>query len=174
MTEESPRDKQKTPLILEQNPRNIKGAQALPYEFGRETYEVYSNPKNPFLGRILGGEIPPLELDAKQAGALLQEIGSEQGYRVNFPGAGSAHQKRKVTPGKASTKNGKGYQETPLLPENQVRLQTAIEAFFHHVLPLLREDPNQLAARVNDLLPLFLKFEIRIRIYPADEFESRI
>ena len=55
MTEESPRDKQKTPLILEQNPRNIKGAQALPYEFGRETYEVYSNPKNPFLGRILGG-----------------------------------------------------------------------------------------------------------------------
>ena len=46
-------------MILEQNPRNIKGAQALPYEFGRETYEVYSNPKNPFLGRILGGEIPP-------------------------------------------------------------------------------------------------------------------
>ncbi len=112
MTEESPRDKQKTPLILEQNPRNIKGAQALPYEFGRETYEVYSNPKNPFLGRILGGEIPPLELDTKQAGALLQEIGSEQGYRVNFPGAGSAHQKRKVTPGKASAKNGKGYQES--------------------------------------------------------------
>ena len=106
-------------------------------------------------------------MDTKQAGALLQEIGSEQGYRVNFPGAGSAHQKRKVTPGKASTKNGKGYQETPLLPENQVRLQTAIEAFFHHVLTLLREDPNQLATLVNDLLPLFLKFEIRIRIYPA-------
>jgi len=167
VTEESPRDKQKTPLILEQNPRNIKGAQALPYEFGRETYEVYSNPKNPFLGRILGGEIPPLELDAKQAGALLQEIGSEQGYRVNFPGAGSAHQKRKVTSGKASTKNGKGYRQNRLLPENQVRLQTAIEAFFHHVLTLLREDPNQLATLVNDLLPLFLKFEIRIRIYPA-------
>ena len=108
MTEESPRDKQKTPLILEQNPRNIKGAQALPYEFGRETYEVYSNPKNPFLGRILGGEIPPLELDAKQAGALLQEIGSEQGYRVNFPGAGSAHQKRKATSGKSSKTSGNG------------------------------------------------------------------
>lgn len=48
-----------------------------------------------------------------------------------------------------------------------MRLQTAIEAFFHHVLALLREDPNQLATLVNDLLPLFLKFEIRIRIYPA-------
>jgi hypothetical protein len=119
VTEESPRDKQKTPLILEQNSRNIKGTQALPYEFGRETYEVYSNPKNPFLGRILGGEMPPLELDAKQAGALLREIGSEQGYRVNFPGAGSAHQKRKVTSGKASSKKGNRYQEIPILPETR-------------------------------------------------------
>ena len=108
-----------------------------------------------------------MELDVKKAGALLQEIVSEQGYRVNFPGAGSAHQKRKVTPGKSSTNSGNGYQETLLLPENQVKLQTAIEAFFHYVLTLLREDPNQLATLVNDLLPLFLKFEIRIRIYPA-------
>ena len=113
MTEESPRDKQKTPLILEQNPRNIKGAQALPYEFGRETYEVYSNPKNPFLGRILGGEIPALELDAKQAGALLQEIGSEQGYRETSQVQAVHIRKEKLHPGKPLPKMGKGIRRPP-------------------------------------------------------------
>ena len=90
---------------------------------------------------------------------------SEQGYRVNFPGAGSAHQKRKVTPGKASTKMGKGIGD-PLLPENQVA-QTAIEAFFHHVLTLLRKIPInwQPSSR---LFPCFkLRFNSHLPCLPA-------
>jgi len=167
LTDESSKEKQKTPLILEQNPRNIKGTQALPYEFGREIYEVYSNQKNPFLGRILGSEVPPLDLDPKKAGALVQEIGTDQGYRVHFPGSGSAHQKRKVTKGSSVPTKGKGYEQQAHLPENQVRLQTAIEAFFHHVLNRLKEEPNQLASLVNEMVPMFLKHEVRVRIYPA-------
>ena len=167
MNNESSKEKQKTPLILEQNPKNIKGTQALPYEFGREIYEVYSNPKNPFLGRILGREVSSLNLDPKKAGALVQDISAEQGYRVHFPGSGSAHQKRKIARGTTVQAHGKGYQKNPVLPENQIRLQTAIEAFFHYALNRLKEDPNQLARLVNDLLPLFVKHEVRVRIYPS-------
>ena len=167
LNNESSKEKQKTHLILEQNPKNIKGTQALPYEFGRDIYEVYSNPKNPFLGRILGGEVSSLDLDPKKAGALVKEIITEQRYRVHFPGSGSAHQKRKIARGTTLRSHCKGYKKNPVLPENQIRLQTAIEAFFYHSLNLLKEDPNRLAQLVNDLLPLFVKHEVRIRIYPS-------
>ena len=106
-------------------------------------------------------------MDPKKAGALVQEIGTDQGYRVHFPGSGSAHQKRKVTKGSSVPTKGKGYEQQAHLPENQVRLQTAIEAFFHHVLNRLKEDPNQLASLVNEMVPMFLKHEVRVRIYPA-------
>ena len=43
------------PLILKQNPKNIKGTKSLPYDFGAETYDAYSNPKNPFMVGILAG-----------------------------------------------------------------------------------------------------------------------
>ncbi|MDP6730066.1 MAG: hypothetical protein QF675_08830, partial [SAR324 cluster bacterium] len=37
----------------------------------------------------------------------------------------------------------------------------------HHVLNRLKEDPNQLASLVNEMVPMFLKHEVRVRIYPA-------
>ena len=52
------------PLILKQNPKNIKGTKSLPYDFGSETYGVYSNPKNPFMVGILATETDKIQLDS--------------------------------------------------------------------------------------------------------------
>ena len=52
------------PLILKQNPKNIKGTKSLPYDFNAETYDVYSNPKNPFLVGILAAETDKIQLDS--------------------------------------------------------------------------------------------------------------
>ena len=37
------------PLVIKQTPKYTKGTKSLPYEFGAETYNVYSNLKNPFM-----------------------------------------------------------------------------------------------------------------------------
>ena len=41
------------PLIIKQAPNNPKGIKSLPYNFGSETYSVYSNLNNPFMVGIL-------------------------------------------------------------------------------------------------------------------------
>ena len=51
------------PLILKQVNKNIKGTKSLPYEFGTETYEVYSNQKNPFMVGILSADTDRIKLD---------------------------------------------------------------------------------------------------------------
>ena len=51
------------PLILKQVPKNTKGTKSLPYDFGSETYDVYSNLKNPFMVGILAADTERIQLD---------------------------------------------------------------------------------------------------------------
>ena len=167
MSDETQNEKIRTPLILDQSPKNTKGTQALPYELGTNTYEVYTNPKNPFLGRILSNEVPPLDRDPQKTKNLFQEIGNKEGYCKNFLGSGNPHLKRKVTSSPKHSSICKGYEGEPSLREDLNRLQTSIEAFFSHTLARLKEDQNMLPQLVNNLLPLFVEHQIRIRIFPA-------
>ena len=51
------------PLIIKQSPKYTKGTKSLPYEFGAETYNVYSNLKNPFMVGILSANTERIQLD---------------------------------------------------------------------------------------------------------------
>jgi len=82
------------PLILKQNPKNIKGTKSLPYDFGAETYDVYSNPKNPFMVGILAAETDKIQLDPIKAQSLFQQLEKESPYSLEYPLNISSHRKR--------------------------------------------------------------------------------
>ncbi len=84
------------PLILKQNPKNIKGTKSLPYDFGAETYDVYSNPKNPFMVGILAAETDKIQLDPIKAQSLFQQLEKKSPYSLEYPLNISAHRKRKL------------------------------------------------------------------------------
>ena len=173
MDEETQKKTGVTPLILEQSPRNIKGTRPLPYEFESETYEVYRNPKNPFLKRILSRGAPPLDEEKGNASSLFQEMESFEEYGPNLPGRSSPHRKRKVASGPKGSKKNAAYDSELFLPEDRSRLQLGIEAFFMHTLSTLKEDSNLLPKLVNDLIPLFLRHEVFVRVFPAyRQFQS--
>ena len=85
------------PLILKQNPKNIKGTKSLPYDFGAETYDVYSNPKNPFMVGILAAETDKIQLDPIKAQSLFQQLEKKSPYSLEYPLNISAHRKRKLS-----------------------------------------------------------------------------
>jgi len=86
------------PLILKQNPKNIKGTKSLPYDFGAETYDVYSNPKNPFMVGILAAETDKIQLDPIKAQSLFQQLEKKSPYSLEYPLNISSHRKRKLSP----------------------------------------------------------------------------
>ena len=85
------------PLILKQNPKNIKGTKSLPYDFGAETYDVYSNPKNPFMVGILAAETDKIQLDPIKAQNLFQQLEKKSPYSLEYTLNISAHRKRKLS-----------------------------------------------------------------------------
>ena len=151
MDEETQKKTRITPLILEQSPRNIKGTRPLPYVFESETYEVYRNPKNPFLKRILSRGAPPLGEEKEKASGLFQDMESLEEYGPSLPGRSSPHRKRKVAAPRGPEKNAV-YGSELSLPEDPKRLQLGIEAFFLHTLSTLKEDSNLLPKLVNVIL----------------------
>ena len=85
------------PLILKQTSHNTKGTQARPYEFGAETYDVYSNLKNPFMVGILGTDADRIQLDPINTQKLFQQIEKDSTYTLEYPLNISAHRKRKLS-----------------------------------------------------------------------------
>ena len=63
-----------TPIILEQKPQNTKGTRILPYRFGTPIYNTYTNPKNPFLRRILSSETQATNIPLKQVESLFRHL----------------------------------------------------------------------------------------------------
>ena len=51
------------PLLINQDPKKTKEKKPLQYEYGKETYEVYSNPRNPFMIGILTADTDRIKLD---------------------------------------------------------------------------------------------------------------
>ena len=85
------------PLILKQTSHNTKGTQARPYEFGAETYDVYSNLKNPFMVGILAADADRIQLDPINTQNLFQQIEKDSTYTLEYPLNISAHRKRKLS-----------------------------------------------------------------------------
>jgi hypothetical protein len=171
------------PLILKQNSHNTKGTQALPYDFGAETYDVYSNLKNPFMVGILASDTERIQLDPIKTQNLFQQIEKNSTYTLEYPLNISAHRKRKLTSNQqvssaernktTTVEEGKlktasmEYLPREKLKEDKRKLQVYIQSFFSHFLKRLREEPGELPVIINELVPLFVEHHIRIRFYEA-------
>ncbi len=171
------------PLIIKQSPKNPKVNKSLPYDFGSETYSVYSNLNNPFMVGILNSDTDTIQLDPIKTQSLFQQMEKKSTYSIDYPLNISAHKKRKVTSNIQSSfvekeKNLKGgemilkdasseYLPKEKLKEDKRRLRAYIESFFDHLLKRLGEHPGELAAIINELVPLFVEHKIRIRFYKA-------
>jgi hypothetical protein len=171
------------PLILKQTSHNTKGTQALPYDFGAETYDVYSNLKNPFMVGILASDTERIQLDPIKTQNLFQQIEKNSTYTLEYPLNISAHRKRKLTSNQQvssaernkTTTVGEGklktasmeYLPREKLKEDKRKLQVYIQSFFSHFLKRLREEPGELPVIINELVPLFVEHHIRIRFYEA-------
>ena len=181
--EESAQTVELQPLILNQKTHNTKGTQALPYEFGAETYDVYSNPKNPFMVGILAAETERIQLDPINTQNLFQQIEKNSIYTLEYPLNISAHSKRKLSSSQQVSSAGKNETSTVIegklktasmeylprekLKEDKRKLQVYIQNFFSHYLKRLGEEPSGLPVIINELVPLFVDHQIRIRFYEA-------
>jgi len=173
------------PLILKQTPKNIKGTKSLPYDFGSETYDVFSNPKNPFMVGILAAETDKIQLDPIKAQSLFQQLEKKSPYSLEYPLNISSHRKRKLLPATrpisedADSETETAGSERKLeiasseylprekLKENKRKLNVYIQGFFCHVLKRLSEDPGELAQIINEIVPLLVEHQIRVRFYQA-------
>ena len=171
------------PLIIKQAPINHKGTKSLPYNFGSETYNVYSNLNNPFMVGILNSETDTIELDPLKTQSLFQQMEKGSTYSIDYPLNISAHKKRKITSAiqRSAEEKEKNFLANEMLikdasseylpkeklKEDKRRLSAYIESFFDQLLTRLGENPGELPAIINELVPMFVENKIRIRFYKA-------
>ena len=171
------------PLLLKQVNKNTKGTRSLPYEFGTETYEVYSNQKNPFMVGILSADTDRIKLDPVSTQNFFQQFEKDSTYSIEYPLNISAHRKRKVArlkktlPVEKNQENvfkninvhdiSQEYIPKEKLKEDKIKLQTYIQSFCIHFLKRIKDDHDEFALVVNEIVPLFVKNQIRIRFYEA-------
>ncbi len=171
------------PLILKQTSHNTKGTQARPYDFGAETYDVYSNLKNPFMVGILAADTERIQLDPIKTQNLFQQIEKDSTYSLEYPLNISAHRKRKLSSTQQLSSTGENktvtvggdklktasmeYLPPEKLKEDKRKLEVYIQSFFSHFLKRLGEEPGGLPVIINELVPLFVEHQIRIRFYEA-------
>ncbi len=183
LPDESSQSDSMQPLIIKQAPSNPKGTKSLPYNFGSDTYTVYSNLNNPFMVGILNSDTDTIQLDPLKTQSLFQQMEKKSTYSIEYPLNISAHKKRKVASAiqnsaKENEKNLKAsemmlkdvsseYLPKKKLKEDKRRLKAYIESFFDHLLKRLGDHPGELPAIINELVPLFVEHKIRIRFYKA-------
>ncbi|MBF0351063.1 MAG: hypothetical protein HQM11_08515 [SAR324 cluster bacterium] len=160
------------PLLINQEPRKPQGITPLPYQFGKDTYEVYLNTKNPFIARILVPEPEPLTLAPEKARALFKQFQDSPQYQLVYPTRSSPYQRRKVKPSSVPlSSENKSHPPVFSIPrklaEDGTRTQEYIQHFFESLLKRLKDDPYSLPWIVNELVPLFMEHQIRIKIYTA-------
>ncbi len=155
------------PLILKQNRSKAVQKGPVPYRHGSDTYERYSNRKNPFIERVLASEAEPTQMAPQKAQALFQHIRDKKQYQLGFTTERSPYNRRKIAhPGGGASQETR-FVSAETLKEDSGKLSPSIETFFKHILGRLQHDPNELSLIVNELVPLFVEHEIRIKVYDA-------
>tara|TARA_B100000945_G_C20363806_1_gene588547 strand:+ start:132 stop:866 length:735 start_codon:yes stop_codon:yes gene_type:complete len=183
LLDESSQTESMQPLIIKQASKNPKGTKSLPYNFGSDTYSVYSNLNNPFMVGILNSDTDTIQLDPIKTQSLFQQIEKKSTYSIDYPLNISAHKKRKITSTitRSADEKEKNLTATELmiknvsseylpkekLKEDKRRLSVYIDFFFENLLKRLGEHPEELPEIVNELVTLFVENKIRIRFYKA-------
>tara|TARA_Y100001970_G_C14144217_1_gene808911 strand:- start:218 stop:955 length:738 start_codon:yes stop_codon:yes gene_type:complete len=171
------------PLIINQVNKNIKGTKSLPYEFSKDTYEVFSNQKNPFMVGILTADTDRIRLDPINTQNFFQNFENSFTYSIEYPHNISAHRKRKLSSPKKTSSKLKNQEKTfrisktkdmsneylskSKLKEDKFKLQSYIQSFCNHFLKRIKGNKDQLPEIINEIVPLFVKHKIRIRFYEA-------
>ncbi|MEY8216870.1 MAG: hypothetical protein RPT13_00860, partial [SAR324 cluster bacterium] len=125
------------------------------------------------------------QLDPIKAQSLFQQLEKKSPYSLEYPLNISAHRKRKLScatqtfSADADSETETAGSERKLeiasseylprekLKENKRKLDVYIQGFFCHVLKRLSEDPGELAQIINEIVPLFVEHQIRVRFYQA-------
>ncbi len=169
------------PLIVNQTSKT-KGTKAKPYEFGSETYDIYSNLKNPFMVGIIASETDRIQLEPINTQNLFKKIEKESSYELDYPLNISAHRKRKLSTSVIDSTTqlekilsveeelkrvSKEYLSPEKLKENKRKLELYIDSFFRHFIKRLEENPGELPMIINEIVPLFVEHQIRIRFFEA-------
>ena len=155
------------PLILQQNQKKETHAKPRPYQFGSDTYERYTNRKNPFLNRIVTGKPTSLKLEPRKAQALFHYFREQGHYQIGFPAERLPHYKRKAANQKENRQTDVAFVDSENMKEDLNRLGPSIQTFFKYVIGRLQNDLNELSLIINELVPLFLEHHIQIKIYDA-------
>ncbi|MBF0287156.1 MAG: hypothetical protein HQM14_05000 [SAR324 cluster bacterium] len=155
------------PLILQQNKNKVSGKKPCPYQFGADIYEQYANRQNPFIDRVLSAQQTPSQLAPEKVQALFQYLQGQGQYQLGLPTKRSPHHKRKVVDQKEPAEKKPMFSNVETLKEDSTKLKSAIDTFFQHVLGRLRYDADELSIIINELIPLFLEYQIQIKVYDA-------
>ncbi len=155
------------PLILQQNKNKVPGTKPCPYQFGANIYEQYTNRQNPFIDRVLSAQQAPSALAPEKVQALFQHLQGQGQYQLAHPTKRSPHHKRKIVDRKEPVEKKTIFSHPETLREDTNKLKSAIDTFFQHVLGRLRYDTNELSLIINELVPLFLEYQIQIKVYDA-------
>ena len=161
-------DTNRVPLIIRQRPRNHGASSKLvPYKPPADTYDLFSNPKSPFLERLVTSTTEQTKLSSEKLQNLFEKMQEKGGsYRLAYPSAKGAHEKRSIAPGTIPGKS-QTYGNPSESYEAPQRLQHFVQLFMEQVLSDLRENPFRLTKLVQDLAKLFEEQDIRIRVYDA-------
>lgn len=157
----------KLPLIVNQNKREEPDAKPVPYKFGADSFARYSNAKNPFVGQVLPKEGTLSKVDPHKMQSLFHHAREIKQYQVKYPTDRVPHSRRKIVGTQEQSPPQSSVFHKKDLKENTLKLEASIQTFFRHVLARLQNEPNDLPLVVNELIPLFLEFQVKIKIYDA-------
>jgi len=150
LIDESSQTDSMQPLIIKQAPSNPKGTKSLPYNFGSDTYSVYSNLNNPFMVGILNSDTDTIQLDSIKTQSLFQQMEKKSTYSIDYPLNISAHKKRKITsPIKRSTEK-----KEKNLTASEMMLKDASTEYLSK--EKLKEDKRRLGAYIEIFFICFL------------------
>ena len=161
-------DTNRVPLIVRQRPRNLgASSKPVPYQPPADTYDLFSNPKSPFLQRSVTAPTEQTKLSSEKLQSLFEKMQEKGGsYRLAYPSAKGAHEKRRIAPGTVPGKSPTYGNHLDSFEAPQ-RLQHFVQLFMEQVLSDLKENPFSLTKLVQDLATLLEDQEIRIRVYDA-------
>ena len=132
---------------------------------------------------ILTSDTDRIKLDPINTQNFFQQFEKSSTYSIEYPLNISAHRKRKVSlpqkkiPEEKNQENlirnikvndvPQEYLPKEKLKENKIKLQTYIQSFCNHFLKRIKDNHDEFATIINEMVPLFVKHQIRIRFYEA-------
>ncbi len=161
-------DTNRVPLIVRQRPRNVgASSKPVPYQPPADTYDLFSNPKSPFLQRLVTAPTEQTKLSSEKLQSLFEKNAGERWLLSTCLSLCKRCARKTTHRSRNCAWQISNLWESLDSFEAPQRLQQFVQLFMEQVLSDLKEDPFSLTKLVQDLATLFEEQEIRIRVYDA-------